>query len=145
MNVEDRKAALLRYAAFFEALSLDSLSQLSQHVTEDVHFRDPFNDFTGRPRMERAFRHMFKLLDEVRFEVLDVACGDTAAYLRWTMIYRRRQGPERRIEGMSEIVLAEDGRISAHIDHWDAAGQLYEKLPVIGAILRRLRRRLQVD
>lgn len=145
MNAEDRNAALWRYTAFFEALSPDSLSELSRHVTEDVHFRDPFNDFTGRPRMERAFRHMFDLLDEVRFEVLDGACGDSAAYLRWSMVYRRGQGPEQRIEGMSEIILAGDGRVSAHIDHWDAAGQLYERLPVIGAVLRRLRRRLQVD
>ncbi|MFC4352717.1 nuclear transport factor 2 family protein [Fodinicurvata halophila] len=145
MNIAERTASVGRYVAFFESLSPDTLPELSQHVTDDVHFRDPFNDFTGRPRMERAFRHMFKLLDEVRFEVLDVAHSDTAAYLRWTMVYRRKQGPERRIEGMSEIALSEDGRVSAHIDHWDAAGQLYERLPVIGGILRSLRRRLQVD
>lgn len=145
MNIEDRMAAARRYAGFFEALSPQTLPELRQHVTEEVHFRDPFNDFTGRERMERAFRHMFELLDEVRFEVRDMACSDTAAYLRWTMIYRSKQGPAQRIEGMSEVVLAGDGRVQAHIDHWDAAGQLYERLPILGGLLRLVRRRLQVE
>ncbi|MGM0560422.1 MAG: nuclear transport factor 2 family protein [Pseudomonadota bacterium] len=145
MNSQDRLAAARRYAAFFESLSPETLPDLNQYVTKEVHFRDPFNDFIGRQRMERAFRHMFDLLDDVRFEVHDLACSDRAAYLRWTMIYRRKQGPEQCIEGMSEILLADDGRVQVHIDHWDAAGQLYERLPVLGGLLRLVRRRLQVD
>jgi hypothetical protein len=43
---------------------------------------------------------------------------------------------------MSEVQFDEAGSVRAHIDHWDAAGQLYEKLPVIGWILRRIRARL---
>ena len=43
---------------------------------------------------------------------------------------------------MSELHFDEAGTLRAHIDHWDAAGQLYEKLPGIGWLLRRIRRRL---
>ena len=43
---------------------------------------------------------------------------------------------------MSEVTLAEDGRVLAHIDHWDPAAQLYERVPVLGAVLRMIRRRL---
>lgn len=145
MNSQDRLAAARRYAAFFEALSPETLPALDQYVTKEVHFRGSFNDFIGLPRMERAFRHMFDLLDEMRFEVHDLACSDRAAYLRWTTIYRRKQGPEQCIEGMSEILLADDGRVQVHIDHWGAAGQLYERLPVLGRLLRLVRRRLQVE
>jgi hypothetical protein len=46
------------------------------------------------------------------------------------------------IDGVSEVAFDEAGKVRSHIDHWDAAGGLYERLPLIGAVLRHLRRRL---
>ena len=45
------------------------------------------------------------------------------------------------VRGGSHLVLAEDGRIRAHRDYWDAAEELYEKLPILGRLMRWLRRR----
>jgi hypothetical protein len=36
---------------------------------------------------------------------------------------------------------APDGRVIRHRDYWDAAQELYEKMPVIGGLMRWLRRR----
>jgi steroid delta-isomerase len=33
------------------------------------------------------------------------------------------------------------GRVAWHRDYWDAAEELYAKLPVVGAVVRMLRRR----
>ena len=40
------------------------------------------------------------------------------------------------------LKLAPDGRVRWHRDYWDAAGELYEKLPVIGAVMRWLKHRM---
>jgi len=45
-----------------------------------------------------------------------------------------------RIQGVSQLELAADGRISLHRDYWDAAEELYEKLPLLGALMRWLKR-----
>jgi hypothetical protein len=37
--------------------------------------------------------------------------------------------------------LAEDGRVQDHRDYWDAAEELYEKLPVVGGLMRWLKKR----
>jgi hypothetical protein len=34
--------------------------------------------------------------------------------------------------------------IAIHRDYWDAAQELYEKIPVLGAVLRGLRRKLSI-
>jgi len=34
------------------------------------------------------------------------------------------------------------GKVVEHIDYWDAAEQVYERLPLLGPILRRVRQRL---
>lgn len=49
------------------------------------------------------------------------------------------------VPGCSELHFSADGRVSAHLDYWDAAGQLYEIIPLLGRCLRALRHRLQVD
>jgi hypothetical protein len=48
------------------------------------------------------------------------------------------------IDGMSEVKFAPDGRVLEHIDHWDAGGQVYAKLPLIGLIIRWVQRKLGI-
>jgi hypothetical protein len=35
----------------------------------------------------------------------------------------------------------QDGKVVIHRDYWDAAEELYEKLPVVGGLMRWLKRR----
>ena len=45
------------------------------------------------------------------------------------------------VRGASHLVLNEQGLVTLHRDYWDAAEELYEKLPVVGALMRWLKRR----
>jgi hypothetical protein len=45
------------------------------------------------------------------------------------------------IRGGSHLKYATDGRIALHRDYWDAAEELYEKLPGLGSLMRWLKRR----
>jgi hypothetical protein len=38
-------------------------------------------------------------------------------------------------------MLDDEGRITLHRDYWDAAEELYEKLPLIGSLMRWLKKR----
>ena len=46
------------------------------------------------------------------------------------------------VRGASHLRFATDGRIALHRDYWDAAEELYEKLPLLGALMRWLKRRV---
>ena len=54
------------------------------------------------------------------------------------------QSIERRIHGSSHLRFAHDGRVAYHRDYWDAAEELYETLPLLGSLLRWIKRRLRV-
>ena len=45
------------------------------------------------------------------------------------------------IHGSSLITFDAAGRVAVHRDYWDAAEELYEKLPLLGTVLRCLKRR----
>ena len=134
------------YVRFFETLTPDTLDQLADHVTPDIRFKDPFNDVTGTDAMHAIFRHMFEAMENPVFQVThraQDAHDETVWFLRWRLTGRLRSLSNRDwdITGMSEVHLAADGKVAAHIDHWDAGQQFYELLPVIGSVIRLLRRR----
>ena len=50
-----------------------------------------------------------------------------------------------RIAGCTHFVMDPDTRlVILHRDYWDAAQELYEKFPVLGWVLQRLRKRLSL-
>mgnify|MGYP003655221906 CR=1 FL=1 len=130
-----------QYLQAFERLSPDNLGGLVALVAEDVHFVDPFNDCRGRSAFQHLFEHMFETVEAPAFVVNYRLCDDDRCIAHWTFSFLLR-GQKSTITGLSELTFGPDGLLTAHIDHWDAAGQLYEKLPLIGGLLRHLRRRL---
>ena len=50
------------YQLYMETLTPASLADLSTYVTEDVRFKDPFNDVQGIENMRAIFAHMFETL-----------------------------------------------------------------------------------
>lgn len=130
-----------RYRRYLETLTPESLAQLSVHVTPDVRFKDPFNDVRGVESMAAIFRHMFENIPEVRFTVRHLMAEGDNCLMTWRFEGKLR-GRAWAFDGASALRFAPDGRVAEHIDYWDAAGNFYEQLPLIGWLLRRIRRRL---
>lgn len=129
---------------FYESLQPASVERIEALYTNDAYFKDPFNEVRGHAAIERIFEHMFEQVDEPRFAVESAVCEGDAAFLGWTMTYRRRgrHGPDESIRGCSALRFDAQGRVAWHRDYWDAAEELYEKVPLLGALMRALRRRL---
>jgi len=129
--------------AFFEALASETLRRLESVYTDDARFIDPFNDVSGVAAIRRVFEHMFETLDAPRFQVvLSLTEGDQC-FLVWNFSFRRRGGYKASlIHGSTHLRFAADGRIAWHRDYWDPAHELYESVPLLGALMRWLRRRL---
>ncbi len=145
MNALDIGAAATRARAFYENLTPGDVERLDDVYAPNAYFRDPFNEVRGVPDIRRIFAQMFEQLADCRFHVLETVVDEQGALLTWDMTFRmRRYRPERvqTIHGATHLKFDPAGRIAYHRDYWDAAGELYEKLPVIGTLMRWLRRRL---
>ncbi len=136
--------AVERIVVFFETLTPHSVARFAEFYTEDAYFKDPFNEVRGVPQIQQIFLHMYEQLHEPRFIVTARVAQDEQVFLSWDFRFRFRRyrpGTEQLIRGGSHLLLAPDGRIRSHRDYWDAAEELYEKLPVVGGLMRWLRRR----
>jgi ketosteroid isomerase-like protein len=132
-----------RIVALFEQLTSPDVARLGEFYTLDARFKDPFNEVQGITQVQRIFGHMFDALAEPRFVVRDIVVEGDQCFLTWDFLFRfRRFGDEpQTVHGSSHLRFAADGRIESHRDYWDAAEELYEKLPVLGTLMRWLRRR----
>lgn len=87
---------------------------------------------------------MFETLDGPRFRILDVLVQDRQAFISWDFEFRLRgQAAQRRIHGSSHLRFGADGRVAYHRDYWDAGEQLYEQIPLLGGLLRLIKKRLR--
>jgi steroid Delta-isomerase len=135
--------ALDRVRRYFETLDEASLARIDTVYAPDAYFKDPFNEVRGLAAISSVFARMFEQVDAPRFVILDVIGDDRAAVLTWEFHFRMRRfgGASQVIRGASHLRFAADGRIGYHRDYWDAAEELYEKLPLLGGLMRWLKRR----
>lgn len=138
MPVDDRLRTLI---SAFETLTPATVDSLAALYADDARFRDPFNDVRGRAAVARIFSHMYSQVDAPRFEVTSSQCVADTAWLEWVMHFEMRGRPQA-IVGATRLLFDTQGRVTDHRDYWDAAQELYEKLPLIGSVLRAIRRRL---
>jgi ketosteroid isomerase-like protein len=143
MKAPLRHPHVQRIVERFERLARADLPRLGSLYTEDASFKDPFNDVHGVAAIGRVFEHMFDSLDGPRFIVRDAIVEGSQCFLTWDFVFRMKRfsRQEQLIRGGSHLVLADDGRIRMHRDYWDAAEELYEKVPILGALMRWLKRR----
>ncbi len=137
---DPRRAVLDDYCRLFASLAPDRLDELRALCSPDVRFVDPFQEIAGIDRYVALYAHMFRTVADPRFAIADSALGTGLGFVRWRFTGSFR-GRAIAIEGMSELRFDPvTGRIREHVDHWDAAGQVYARLPVAGTLVRGLRR-----
>ncbi len=144
MSPTESRATIARISAYFEALTPQSVGQIGSFYTPQARFKDPFNEVSGIAAITRIFEHMFVALHEPSFVVTEQIVDGAQAFLVWEFRFRFKRFDtvtQQVIRGGSHLTLADDGRISDHRDYWDAAEELYEKLPGLGALMRFLKRK----
>ena len=138
----DLQARVTRLVAFFESLSPASLNQLSEFYAPQAYFKDPFNEVRGVAEIHKIFSHMYAALAQPRFVVTDSIAQNDQCFLTWNFEFYFKSFDKttlQTIRGGSHIRFAAEGRVHFHRDYWDAAEELYEKLPWLGGLMRWLK------
>ena len=128
---------------YYERVADANLGELDGIYAPDACFRDPFNDVRGVPAIRAIFARMFEQLEDCRFAVTETVADRGGAMMVWNMTFRFRRfrpGIVRTIHGVTHLRYDSHGRVAYHRDYWDAADELYSKLPSSVALMRFLKR-----
>jgi steroid Delta-isomerase len=135
---------LARAVFFFEHLNPADIARMDVLYATNATFKDPFNDVVGVAKIAPIFGEMFEAMHDPRFKVLTAIEQGNDAFLTWDFTFRVkkfRPAETMTIHGASHLRFDSSGKIAMHRDYWDAAEELYAKLPLIGALMRGLQRK----
>jgi hypothetical protein len=130
---------------FFESLSEDSVTRMDTVYAADVYFKDPFNEVHTLAAVQHIFRHMYVALDKPRFVVTGQVVEGAQCFLTWNFEFHfknHRPAVLQTIRGSSHLKFNNAGLVTYHRDYWDAAEELYEKLPLLGSLMRWLKKQI---
>jgi limonene-1,2-epoxide hydrolase len=142
MTLDDFNVRIEALKRFFEQLDRSELEGLDRFYAPQAYFKDPFNEVRGPDEIRGLFEHMYRVLEAPRFVITDQVVQPPQCVLMWEFRFRFRRFDRQReqvIRGSSHLRLDEQGRVTYHRDYWDAAEELYEKIPGLGLLMRWLR------
>jgi hypothetical protein len=139
----DTRLVTAQLAEFFEKLTPESVAQLPNIYDAQARFKDPFNEVQGLAEIERIFRHMYVALDGPHFVITGQLVDGAQAFLTWEFRFRFKRFDTQTLQvvrGGSHLLFNDQGLVTLHRDYWDAAEELYEKLPLLGGVMRWLKK-----
>lgn len=139
----NRSPELERLVRFYETIDAAALTgQLASVYARDARFKDPFNEVRGHAAIARIFAHMFEQVDDPGFRIMTGIQQGRDAFVTWEFRFRMKRYSRdmQCIRGASHIVFGDAGLVQVHRDYWDAAEELYEKIPLLGAFMKMLKR-----
>lgn len=128
---------------WFQTLTPESLERVGEMYAQDAVFVDPFNQLEGLASVRAVYQHMFDTLKQPRFVVTTIVERERDGFMTWDFLFECR-GQAQQISGCTQFELNDQGLIVLHRDYWDAAQQVYEKIPLLGSVLRMIRRKLSL-
>lgn len=129
---------------FFNRLSADTMDCLDEFYHPRIVFEDPVGRHQGLASLRAYYAHLYREVQSIRFDFpLMVEEGDTVI-ARWRMFLSAKgikRGQMIEVDGYSEVRF-QDGLVIYHRDSFDMGAFLYEHLPLLGWVLRWLKKSL---
>lgn len=140
-------AALKRFADFFGDFTPGRVARiLDATYAPDVYFNDSLKAVHGSAVLAHYLEESAAGVENCEVTIEDVSRTRHGEYLlRWKMLIRFRKfakGRDTWTVGITHLRFAADGRVTYHQDYWDSARGVYEHIPLLGAAIRAIRRRI---
>jgi ketosteroid isomerase-like protein len=132
----------------FNALNKHTVSEVvDEFYAENIEFSDPVEKITGREGIKKYYTNMYQNVKEIRFNFSEmVSQGDTVVGV-WVMTLKTdslNAGEPFQVEGNS-VIRFKDGKAIYHRDYFDMGAFIYEKIPVLGWMVRKVKSKLQLE
>ena len=134
----EEKEAVARFVDFYRVFSSEVIREgLRGLYADGAYFRDGFKEVVGIEAMEDYFLKSAGGIQSCTFDIQEMAVHEGNYYFRWVMQLTMKRSPDDPIRtvGMSHVRYDAKGKVIFHQDYWDT-GAVYEKLPVMGAVIR---------
>lgn len=136
---------LNKFVSFYTDLASMRAEELASIYSQDVTFIDPIGKHQGIASVEAYFSKLLENAKHCQFTIQSKMTTNSGEHLVvWTMEYKTpkmNKGNIIKVEGLTLLKIRKD-KISFHRDYFDLGQMIYENVPLLGRIIKRIKRSL---
>lgn len=140
-NPIHRQTLLQNFKTFYQAPDKASPELLERLYTQDVEFHDPESNLQGILALKQKLRRVRMLSRRATMQFLDEVVTEDSATLTWQADIHHPLVPRDEtvtIRGITQLRFTD--RIFYHEDFYDLGTTVYQRVPLLGPLIRLLSR-----
>jgi limonene-1,2-epoxide hydrolase len=130
-----------KFKTYFSQMDLGNSVLLSEIYADNILFIDPIHRVSGIENLKTYFKKLDSNLIEGSFEFTAESIIGHTAYLQWEMNLKLKK-PNTNVKASGISVLTLDQKVIVQRDYFDAGAVFYENVPVLGTVIRFLKRKI---
>jgi hypothetical protein len=142
---ESMASNLERTRQFFDRLDKHHLELVDRFYDPDATFQDPIHRLRGSTAVKSYYERLYKEVDSIRFEYFKALESENLVSLEWRMHLTTpalNGGRELTVDGASLIEFGgREGKAVSHRDYFDMGEFVYERVPILGWLIREIKER----
>jgi ketosteroid isomerase-like protein len=130
----------------FENLDKNNLHLVTEFYHTDVKFRDPLGEISGAENIKKYYENMYKNVKTIKFDFKEIIEQEKTVIAVWTMTLatdKINDGKPYSVEGNSVVKFDANGMAVYHRDYFDMGEFIYERIPFVGFLVRKVKDRLE--
>ena len=130
------------FCQVYQSLNKHNLVLLKQIYSDDVVFFDAMHEVSGIDELTGYFEHIYANVDYCHFNIDKIIAQEGQACIVWKMEYahpKLNRGKRISVDGISYLEFID--KIERHRDYLDLGQMLYEHLPLIGPVIKIIKKR----
>ena len=128
-----------KFINVYGALTFETLDTLDEIYDDSVVFTDPFHEICGIENLRNYFYGLYRNVERIDFTFHTPLLSRNRAFLEWEMVYRHKKTGNKDILVRGGSVLEFRKKIISHRGYFDAGEMLYEHLPLLGYLVRKVK------
>ncbi len=131
----------------FEHLNKDTMHLVDEFYHSDIEFHDPIGTVNGVKKMRRYYERMYQSVTSIKFEFTNfVESGDDLVGIwKMTLVTPNLKGGEPVVVDGNSVVKFKNGKAIYHRDYFDMGVFIYENIPVLGFMVKKIKNRFKVE
>lgn len=133
---------------FFENLSQEKMNLVDDFYHPQVNFIDPVGTIEGAEKIKSYYANMYKNVKSIKFDFSEFQESGKNVVAIWKMTLvteKLNSGDPIVVDGVSVIKFDENAMAIYHRDYFDMGAFIYENIPVVGYVIRKIKTNMKVE
>jgi hypothetical protein len=133
---------------FFENLTKDKLHLVTEFYHPQVKFIDPVGTLDSAEKIKRYYEGMYKNVNRIKFDFSEFHESGKTVVAVWTMTLETEKlnsGDPIKVDGNSVITFDDEGKAIYHRDYFDMGAFVYEHIPMVGFVVKKIKNRMKSE